>query len=166
MMREIIWAPWRSGFIKGKPEPGCVFCRLQRETDKRKILVIETGKHNFIVMNKFPYTSGHLLVIPKRHLGTLEKLTTPEANEHFKLVRLAASALKRALKTDGINTGMNLGRTAGAGVLHHIHTHLVPRWQGDSNFMPVIGETRMMSLDLEPMYDALCAEFLRLKKKK
>jgi len=165
MMREIIWAPWRSGFIKSKPEPGCVFCRLQRETNNRKALILVRGRYNFIVMNKFPYTSGHLLVIPRRHIGALEEMTTPEANEHFKLVREAAAALKRKLKSDGINTGMNLGRVAGAGVLNHIHTHLVPRFLGDSNFMPIIGETRMMSLDLEPMYDALLGEFSRKPKK-
>ncbi len=143
-----------------------MFCRVQRKKDKREALILANGKHNFIVMNKYPYTSGHLLVVPKRHIGTLEKMTTPEANEHFKLVREAAAALKRKLKPAGINTGMNLGRVAGAGVLNHIHTHLVPRWQGDSNFLPIIGETRMMSLDLEPMYDALCEEFARKAKKR
>jgi len=116
-------------------------------------------------MNKYPYTSGHLLVIPKRHIGSLESMTTPEANEHFKLVREAAKVLKQTLKLDGLNTGMNLGRLAGAGIERHIHTHLVPRFLGDSNFMPIIGETRMMSLDLEPMYDALRATFSRKSKK-
>ncbi len=161
MMKEIIWAPWRSGFIKGKKEPGCVFCRVQRNKDKRQALILLSAKHNFIVMNKYPYTSGHLLVVPNRHINALEKMTTPEANEHFKLVRRAAAVLKRKLKPEGLNTGMNLGRVAGAGVLNHLHTHLVPRWQGDSNFLPIIGETRMQSLDLEPMYDALYREFCR-----
>lgn len=158
MARDIIWAPWRAGFIQGKPEKGCVFCNIfkGKSGDDKEALVIKRGKSNFIVMNKYPYTSGHLLVVPNRHCGALDKFTTAEANEHFRLVRLASKLLIKSLKSDGLNTGMNIGKIAGAGVLNHLHTHLVPRFVGDSNFIPVIGEARIQSFDLEPLYDLFC----------
>ncbi|HSH00396.1 MAG TPA: HIT domain-containing protein [candidate division Zixibacteria bacterium] len=161
MANENIWAPWRAGFVLGKAEGGCVFCKIRdgRNGDDRQALVLKRGRHNYIVMNKFPYTSGHLLVTPNRHIGTLEKMTEAESAEHMRLVRLAAAALKRAIKPHGLNVGMNLGRVAGAGVLNHIHTHLVPRFTGDSNFVPVIGGVRVQSIDLEPVYDALLKAF-------
>ena len=165
MKAEIIWAPWRAGFITGKPERGCVFCRAARSKDDRKSLVIMRGRHNLVVMNKYPYTSGHTLIITARHVRDLEKLSESEANEHFRLTRRAAAVIKRSLNCQGLNIGMNLGRIAGAGVVGHLHTHIVPRFAGDSNFMPVIGQTRMMSLDLEEMYNILLKAFkLRSKK--
>ena len=161
MSNEVIWAPWRAGFVLGKQTRGCVFCRIHRgkDGDDRTALVLHRGKHNFVVMNKYPYTCGHLLVVPYRHLGKLESLTDAEANEHMKLTRRSAEALKKALKPHGMNIGMNLGRAAGAGVLNHIHTHLVPRWTGDSNFVPVVGGTRVQSIDLDPTYVALKKAF-------
>lgn len=164
MKAEIIWAPWRAGFITGKPERGCVFCRAVKSSDDRKALIVFRGRHNLVVMNKYPYTCGHILIIPNRHLRDLEKLTEAEANEHFRITRRAASILRRSLKSQGLNIGMNLGRVAGAGVVGHLHTHIVPRFAGDSNFMPVIGQTRMMSLDLEDMYDLLLRAFKRRSK--
>lgn len=164
MVREIIWAPWRAGFIQGKPEKGCVFCNVfkGKRGDDRQALIIKRGKNNFIVMNKYPYTSGHLLVVPNRHIGTLEKMTTVESNEHFRFVRLASKLLTKSLRCDGLNTGMNVGRIAGAGVLNHLHTHLVPRFAGDSNFMPIIGESRIQSFDLEPLYEILSRTLKKL----
>ncbi len=159
MKAEIIWAPWRAGFITGKPERGCVFCRAVKSKDDRKSLVVLRGRHNLVVMNKYPYTPGHILILPNRHVGNLEKLTEVEANEHFRMTRRAAAALKHGLKCQGLNIGLNLGRIAGAGVVGHLHTHIVSRFTGDSNFMPVIGQTRMISLDLEEMYDLLLKAF-------
>lgn len=161
MNAEIIWAPWRAGFITGKPERGCVFCRAVKNPDDRKSLVVMRGRHNLVVMNKYPYTSGHTLIVSGRHVRDLEKLSEAEANEHFRLIRRAAAVIKRSLKCQGLNIGMNLGRIAGAGVVGHLHTHVVPRFAGDSNFMPVIGQTRMMSLDLEDMYEILFKAFKR-----
>ncbi|MFQ5606506.1 MAG: HIT domain-containing protein [Candidatus Zixiibacteriota bacterium] len=161
MTSEIIWAPWRAGFITGKPEKGCVFCRVVKSADDRKSLTILRLRHNLVVMNKYPYTSGHLLIVPGRHVRLLSSLTEAEANEHFRLTRRAAEALRRALNCHGMNIGMNLGRIAGAGVVGHLHTHVVPRFSGDSNFMPVVGQTRVMSLDLEPMYARLVRAFER-----
>ena len=133
--------------------------------DNRKSLIVKRGKCNFIVLNKFPYTSGHLMVVTNRHIGALEKLSTIEANEHFRLTRTAAAAIRKAFKPEGLNVGMNLGRPAGAGIKDHLHTHLVPRWAGDSNFMPVIGETRINSIDIEETYEALLEAFKRIRSK-
>lgn len=159
MINEIIWAPWRAGFILGKKSRGCVFCRAGKSSEKRVPLVLFRGRYNFILMNKYPYTSGHLLVTPYRHVGTFAPLSEAEANEHFRLVRRATVVLQKKLKPDGMNIGVNLGRAAGAGVLGHVHTHLVCRWSGDSNFLPVIGQTRLQSLDIEMMYDVLLEGF-------
>ena len=166
MTNGIIWAPWRAGFIKAKPEKGCVLCRVSRSSDDRKSLIVKRAKYNFIVLNKFPYTSGHIMVVTNRHVGDLQKLSTIEANEHFRLTRTAAEAIRKAFKPEGLNVGMNLGRPAGAGVKGHIHTHLVPRWAGDSNFMPVIGATRINSIDIEETYEALRKAFKWIQSKK
>jgi len=156
-MHEHIWAPWRAGFVLASQPKGCVFCRIAKTTDDRAQWIIFRGKLNYVVINKFPYTIGHLLVVPYAHTKTLERLPDTVANEHFLLVRHATGALRATLKPHGVNIGMNLGRLAGAGVQGHLHTHLVPRWAGDNNFMPVIGQTRVHSIDVGPVYERLVA---------
>jgi len=162
MTDKMIWAPWRSAFILDKKEKGCIFCNRQKKKDSLKNLIIYRGKDNFIILNKYPYNTGHTLVVPYRHVGLLEKLTEEESSEFFELVRKTVVVIKKALKPNAMNLGMNLGRSAGAGVPGHIHMHIVPRWQGDTNFMPVIGKTSVVSIPLEPVYEALRKEFSRL----
>lgn len=155
-----IWAPWRSEFILGRKEKGCVFCNRLKQRDSIKNLIIHRADKSFVILNKFPYNSGHVMVVPKRHVGTLEKLDHDESTELFELTRTTVAALKRALNPDGLNLGMNLGRIAGAGIPGHLHMHIVPRWTGDTNFMPVVGNTDVVSVPLEYVYDRIRAEFV------
>ncbi|MEA3296320.1 MAG: HIT domain-containing protein, partial [candidate division Zixibacteria bacterium] len=135
MADKIIWAPWRAEFILGKKEEGCVFCNRLKIKDSMKNLIVYRGKKNFIILNKFPYNTGHTLIVPKRHIAQLEKLTEEEAVEFFELTRKTIKAIKKRLKPHSLNIGMNLGRTSGAGIPEHLHMHVVPRWQGDTNFI-------------------------------
>ena len=127
-----------------------------------KNLVVHRGTKVFVILNKYPYNSGHLMVVPYRHVGQIERLTAEESMEFFEMTRTSVGVVKRALKPTGLNLGMNLGRMAGAGVPGHVHMHIVPRWTGDTNFMPVIGKTDVVSVPLEPIYKALKQEFARL----
>jgi ATP adenylyltransferase len=151
-----IWAPWRIGFIlKGESMSECFLCKYPKEAKDEENLILFRGKCNFIILNAFPYNSGHLMVAPYRHVGNLEDLTDAESKEHFELTRLSIKLLKNVFKPSGFNTGMNLGKTAGAGVADHLHTHIVPRWQGDSNFMPVISDTKVLPESLPMTYKRL-----------
>jgi ATP adenylyltransferase len=162
MSDETIWAPWRAKFILGKKEKGCIFCNRFKKKDSVENLIVYRGDLNFVILNKFPYNSGHTMVVPNRHLAQLEKLTREEADEFFDLTRLTVKVLKKALKPHSLNIGMNLGRSSGAGIPEHLHMHVVPRWLGDSNFMPVIGKTKVISVSLELVYDAIKKEFDRI----
>lgn len=162
MSDKMIWAPWRSEFILSKKEKGCVFCNRLKQKDSIKNLILYRGEKNFVILNKYPYNSGHLMVVPMRHLGTLEKMNAAESAEFFELVRTAVAVTKKALNPDGMNLGMNLGRMAGAGVPGHVHMHIVPRWTGDTNFMPVIGKTEVISVGLDTVYKSLAKEFAKL----
>jgi ATP adenylyltransferase len=147
-----IWAPWRIGFILGDSKKGCFLCQYPKEDKDEENLILVRGDHNFIILNAYPYNSGHLMVAPYRHIGNLEDLTEAESKEHFELTRISVRLIKNVFKPTGFNTGMNLGKTAGAGVADHIHTHIVPRWQGDSNFMPVVAETKVLPESLPMTY--------------
>ena len=162
MADKMLWAPWRAGFILGKKEKGCVFCKRMRMKDSIKNLIIYRGETGIVILNKFPYNSGHTLIVPNRHTGQIEKLTPAEACEMFELTRLTVSIIKKQLKPDSLNVGMNLGRSAGAGIPGHVHMHVVPRWRGDNNFMPVIGKTDVISIPLEPIYQKLRDGFASL----
>jgi ATP adenylyltransferase len=161
MADRMIWAPWRSAFILRKKEKGCIFCKRLKMKDSMENLVVFRGESSFVILNKFPYNSGHTLVVPNRHVGQIEKLTAQEAAEFFELVRRTVVVLKKALKPDALNVGMNLGPLAGAGLPGHVHMHIVPRWQGDTNFMPIIGKASVISIPLEPIYKALRKEFAK-----
>jgi len=162
MADKMIWAPWRAAFILGKKEKGCIFCKRLKMKDSARNLILFRGEKNFVILNKFPYNTGHTLVVPNRHTGQIEKLNAEEATEFFDLVRKSVTVIKKTLKPDSMNLGMNLGRGSGAGIPRHVHMHIVPRWQGDTNFMPVVGKTHVISVPLEPVYDALRKEFSRL----
>ena len=141
----------------GGPEAACVFCAALAVGDDRRALILKRGRLAFLILNAFPYASGHLMAVITRHVGTLEAATAEELAEAMALVQSASRALGAAYHPDGFNVGLNQGRVAGAGVLGHLHVHVVPRWNGDTNFMPVIGETRVMPEALEATYDRLAA---------
>ncbi|MGH8004165.1 MAG: HIT family protein [Limisphaerales bacterium] len=150
-----ICAPWRERFILGKKEKGCIFCRrIKRKKDKADLILFRGGK-NLVIMNLYPYTSGHLMIVPYRHVAGLSNLTTEESAEMMGLAARAVEGMKKALRPEGFNLGINLGRAAGAGVAGHLHLHVVPRWAGDANFMPVVGKTKVFSVGLQKIYDLL-----------
>jgi ATP adenylyltransferase len=151
-----LWAPWRIGFIlKGENKGNCFLCQYPRENDDAAHFILHRGEKNFIILNAYPYNSGHLLVAPYRHLGEIGDMTDEESKEHFYLVKLSVRLLAEVMKPTGYNTGMNLGRVAGAGIADHIHTHIVPRWQGDSNFMPIVADTKVLPESLPMTYRKL-----------
>ncbi|MFQ5498717.1 MAG: HIT domain-containing protein [Candidatus Zixiibacteriota bacterium] len=162
MADKTIWAPWRAAFVLGKKEKGCIFCKRLKMADSARNLIIYRGRLAFVILNKYPYNAGHTMVVPKRHVGQIELLTEDEGAELFELTRRIVAVIKKALGPDSLNLGMNLGRGSGAGIPGHCHMHIVPRWRGDTNFMPVIGDTKIISLPLGPVYDALrkgCAKW-------
>ncbi len=155
-----IWAPWRMAYIdQNSKEAGCIFCNKLKETDGRLTLVLAETAHSVVMLNKFPYNNGHLLLAPKKHENQLSSLAQEEYLDLCLALRKSIDILLSALKPGGINLGMNLGRCAGAGVEDHLHWHVVPRWEGDTNFMPVVGETRVMPQHLLESYDRLSPYF-------
>lgn len=153
---ERLWAPWRMEYInKAAEEPGCFLCQKPREDNDPANLILHRGESNFIILNTYPYNTGHLMVAPYRHIGDLSLLSEAEAKEHLEMVKLGLKVLAQAMRPEGFNIGMNLGRAAGAGVADHIHTHIVPRWQGDTNFMPIIADTKVLPEMLAATYQKL-----------
>lgn len=160
-MPERMFTPWRMRYIEGARDggDGCVFCDIWASDDDESALVLLRGTTAFVVMNLYPYTTGHLLVAPIRHTGDVAELTPDELLEMGSLIQRCVGVLEAEMSPDGFNVGMNLGRVAGAGVPGHVHWHVVPRWSGDSNFMPVVGETRMIPEDLGETYRRLRPHF-------
>ncbi|MCS7117740.1 MAG: HIT domain-containing protein [Thaumarchaeota archaeon] len=156
---ERLWAPWRMGYIeravKSGAKEGCVFCEKFNESDDRRNLILIRGRRAFVVLNAFPYNTGHLMVATVRHTGDITRLRDDELTEMMELTRLSVGLLNRAYRPSGFNVGMNLGKAAGAGIEDHIHMHVVPRWVGDTNFMPVIGETKILPELLNGTYERL-----------
>ena len=151
-----LWAPWRMAYIgQGSNEDGCIFCQKFAESDPREALVLTQSRHSVVMLNKYPYNNGHLLVAPKRHEKDLSGLSGEEHGDLNESLRRSVEIVRRALNPGGINLGMNLGKCAGAGVEDHLHWHVVPRWEGDTNFMPVVGEIRVMPQHLLDSYDRL-----------
>jgi ATP adenylyltransferase len=159
---ERLWAPWRMTYIMStvqQTDEGCVFCRMLAEREDERNLILARGMHAFVVMNLFPYNTGHLMVVPKRHTGDFSSLS---ADEHMELVRLMArgqAALHSCFAPHGYNIGMNLGRASGAGIADHLHYHVVPRWNGDNNFMSVVSDTKVISESLTDTYARLKGVF-------
>lgn len=157
-----LWAPWRMEYILAAQDPernACIFCTLPRAQADRENLILWRGRHAFIILNKFPYNPGHLMVAPYTHTADLNRLVPDELIELMLDVRRAVNCLGGAMRPDGYNIGTNLGRTAGAGVLDHLHYHVVPRWDGDHNFMPILAETKVMPQHLQRTYDQLVVLF-------
>jgi ATP adenylyltransferase len=146
-----LWAPWRMAFIGSEPEPGCLFCRVLSDPAERDLanLVVSRPPGAVVMLNKYPYNNGHLLVAPARHTGELADLAPAEAAELMAALQGAVSLVQRVLKPDAFNVGANLGKAAGAGIPDHLHFHAVPRWNGDTNFMPVLADTKVMNEHLE-----------------
>lgn len=154
-----VWAPWRSEYVGGKKKSGCVFCRILSEQDDRGNLVLKRGAGSAIVMNRYPYTAGHLMICPNRHVAGIRNLNRDERLELMDLTAEAIDALEQTMKPEGFNTGLNLGKAAGAGIQAHLHFHVVPRWNGDNNFMPVTADTRVISQDLDKIWEQLKPRF-------
>ena len=157
LKRKNLWAPWRIKYIQGLSESGeCFICRnLANPQDDDKNLVLWRSNHSIVILNHFPYNNGHLLIAPVRHTPDLEQATDEELLELFKLVRESQRALSLAIKPQGFNIGMNFGRCGGAGLPDHFHIHIVPRWQGDTNFMHVCGDTNVISQSLTELFEQL-----------
>jgi ATP adenylyltransferase len=149
-----LWSPWRFEYISklGSSDEGCVFCRILAEEADNSNLVLFRGKTSFVILNLFPYTSGHVLVVANRHISFLAEACHEELHEFLELAQKCESALRQEYNPDGFNLGFNLGRAAGAGVAHHLHMHVLPRWTGDSNFVSVIAETRVLPEELTRTY--------------
>jgi ATP adenylyltransferase len=143
-----MWSPWRGAYVtSGAKEPGCVLCHALESAGDSKSLVVHVAEHNFVVMNLYPYNAGHIMIAPRRHLGSLAEAQPEELAEMAMLARRMESVLAAVYTPEGINVGMNLGKAAGAGVADHIHLHMVPRWVGDTNFMTTLAGTRVIPED-------------------
>lgn len=162
MANQRLWAPWRLAYVKDASkdsEQECIFCAKPAEGDDRANLIAHRGERCFVILNLFPYTNGHLMIAPYEHVGALPDLDPATLTEMMELTKRAMGALEDAYAPHGYNVGFNQGKVAGAGVEHHIHMHVVPRWGGDTNFMPVLGDTRVMPQSLEDSYAALVERF-------
>lgn len=154
---ENLWAPWRIDYILSKKPAGCIFCDKPAENRDEENLILFRGKHHFIIMNAYPYNNGHMMVVPYRHTATLSGWSDAERQEMMELADMAVALLTKTMKPDGFNLGINMGLVAGAGVADHIHLHVVPRWNGDTNFMPVLADSRVISEHLRETYAKLRA---------
>jgi ATP adenylyltransferase len=150
---DYLWTPWRYAFVSGAvPATGCIFCNAPKETDE-KSRIVHRGTHCYVILNTFPYTNGHVIIVPYAHLDELHKLPAAAAQEMMALAQRVEVVLRDLYHPDGINLGMNLGKAAGAGVEGHIHMHILPRWVADANFVSVIGETRVLPEALEVTWE-------------
>ena len=156
---ERLWAPWRMSYILGEKVSRCIFCTSAAASDDQESLVLYRDSNCFIMMNRFPYNNGHLMVAPLRHVGNLEELEDAEGLELMQLLRLSIVVMRAELGPEGFNIGCNLGHTAGAGIVDHVHLHVVPRWNGDTNFMPVLSETKIINEALGQTYAKLKERF-------
>jgi ATP adenylyltransferase len=150
-----MWTPWRMEYIRRESRPGCIFCDMLDAEDDRAHLILQRGELAFLVLNKYPYNNGHVMVVPYRHMDTLEALTPDETADMMSLVNLSIRTLRLTSQPEGFNIGVNIGKIAGAGVLDHVHIHVVPRWKGDTNFMPVLADVRLIPQHLSETYDEL-----------
>ncbi|MGQ9619001.1 MAG: HIT family protein [Candidatus Aminicenantia bacterium] len=163
-MFRYIFAPWRITYIREllNQKKGCIFCEALEKEDSES-LILYRGKKNFIIMNLFPYTPGHLMIAPYRHLSSFEEADKEESEEMMELAKISIIALKKYFSPDGFNLGMNIGKSAGAGEIGHYHLHIVPRWEGDSNFMAVFSKTKVVSQEVGNVYDNLLPFFKSFK---
>ncbi|MCW2924778.1 MAG: family hydrolase [Thermoleophilia bacterium] len=152
---ENLWAPWRLEYVRGERPDGCVLCAKHAETDDAEALVLARGEHAYVVLNLYPYNPGHLMVVPYRHVAGLEQLTADESREAQELLATAIRTIRGAMTPGGFNVGLNLGSAAGAGIPDHLHWQLVPRWEGDVNFMPLLADVRVMPQHMQTTWRQL-----------
>jgi ATP adenylyltransferase len=154
-----LWTPWRSTYIKSNKDQRCIFCLAAESADDEKTLVVYRASFNFIILNRYPYTNGHLMIAPYQHVSRLTALAENITAEMMQLARLAESVLEKVYRPHGLNLGLNLGEAAGAGIEQHLHLHVLPRWKGDANFMTTIAETRIIPELLDETYKKLKSGF-------
>ena len=155
---DYLWTPWRYNYVtEGERPSGCVFCNAAGTPSDRENLIVHRAEHNFVILNRFPYTNGHVMIVPYAHVSSLAALTEEALLEMMRLAREAERQLRQIYRPDGLNIGLNLGRSAGAGIADHLHMHVLPRWAGDTNFMTVTGETRVLPEDLPATWEKLSA---------
>ncbi len=159
---EHLWSPWRMEYILSEKKEGCPFCEELEKPDSPENLIVHRSKYCFVILNRYPYTNGHLMVIPYVHRATLEELTPEIRAEMMELTSRATAVLGAVYQPQGFNLGLNIGEAAGAGILDHIHIHIVPRWSGDTNFMSSVAQTRLLSELLEEGYSRIKAEWEKL----
>ncbi len=161
-----LWAPWRTKYVTKivKKTKGCVFCRIIKEKKDKTNFIVHRTKHAYSVLNIYPYNNGHVLIIPNRHVPDISDLTHEERDGLLDLLEETKVLLGETMHADGYNIGINLGKAAGAGFPKHVHIHLVPRWQGDVNFMPVTGDTKVVSQSLKALHGQLCKAYKTSKK--
>jgi len=155
---ERLWAPWRLEYVEQEKPQGCIFCSYPKETGDeadRRNLVLGRSAHSFAMLNRYPYTSGHLMVVPRRHTARFDELPAAELQDLTELLQRTTAYLRAAYRCEGVNLGMNLGRAAGAGIDDHLHWHAVPRWTGDTNFMSTLGDVRVVIEHLQRTWEKL-----------
>lgn len=152
---EKLWAPWRMEYIRSKKDKSCIFCDKPKNNNDRKMLILHKSEHAFVMMNLYPYNNGHLLIAPYAHVDNTQDMTNEEKNEVMTLADQSMTVIKKTMQAEGFNFGANIGSIGGAGIEEHIHFHIVPRWKGDTNFMPIIGHTKVQVDGLLETYDRL-----------
>jgi ATP adenylyltransferase len=154
-MMKHLWSPWRLEYLQASKVDGCIFCHAAESNDDRENLVLLRGERVFLILNRYPYNNGHFMVVPYAHVPSLEDMEAPALAEMMHLLKRGLAALRATMHPDGFNIGANLGRVAGAGIEEHVHLHAVPRWSGDTNFMPVVGDMRVVPQTWMQAYDDL-----------
>ncbi len=156
---ERLWAPWRIGYVLSKKDTGCFLCELQASENDKEAYILQRGKSCFTLLNLYPYNNGHLLLAPYRHIADVAELTSVEWDEMGRQLKVWVRRIQEKMRPHAFNIGFNLGRVAGAGVVGHLHLHVVPRWDGDHNFMSIISDTRVIIQSLDEAYEVLCSDF-------
>lgn len=156
---EHIWAPWRITYIESEKPKKCILCEAPSRNNDQETYIVFRGTLNYVILNKFPYTPGHLMVAPFRHVSSINELTPEERHEHFDIVSRASMVLTEIYHPSGYNYGINQGRISGAGIEEHMHTHIVPRWLGDTNFITVVGDVRVLPRALDDVYQKIKGKF-------
>lgn len=165
-MIKYITAPWREEYVKNAFKMNeCIFCRALQSEKDNETFILHRAEYNFLILNRYPYTPGHLMIAPYAHLDSIEKAKKEITDEMTDLLKLSLSVLRKTYQPHGFNTGMNIGHSAGAGVADHYHLHIIPRWTGDANFMPLIGNTKVVIEDIETTFEKLKSKFQKMKKK-
>jgi ATP adenylyltransferase len=159
MADQRLWAPWRLDYIKGPKPDECIFCSKPALGDDASAYIVARGEHSFVMLNAYPYNNGHLMISPYEHVPSIEELGDEALLEHMHLTQRSLAAVRAAYAPEGFNIGINQGKVAGAGVENHVHVHVVPRWGADTNFMPVIGHTRVLPQSLDDSWRTLSRLF-------